>query len=305
MEWQQGVAAYTTEGRTAGSSTQSTGYRLLDPVGRHQFPSRRSRSPVWSLCDTLSARPWPRLVLGVSLWTAVFLPPHTPLSALAIDGRAVNQYGRAAYPATRDLHPPHPAPAPAAVSPVQPPARTAPSPAGQPPLPLLPVSESPESQARPDQPLTTVGALLANYSNVIAALLGALVGIIGTVLGVILANRATAKTNKERRVLELSTFYLTNVYPKEARALGVFLGCNPTRDRIADTRYVGNWFDMYAALATEGGLDKSLRKHIGLDHRVTNFWHEYQEYRAKCSTDAIDGENTWQNIRVLVDRDEC
>ena len=141
--------------------------------------------------------------------------------------------------------------------------------------------------------------LMANTDSSIVA---AIVGVVGTLSGVAVATFATTRANKERRTMDLFTTYLNEVYPKEGVAIGVLDAqpdCTLTDDQIDDTRYVGNWFDIYAALAIKRALSKSLCKRVKLEERVKNFWCKYQHSHVKRQIDGQNCQEEWLNMQKL------
>lgn len=135
----------------------------------------------------------------------------------------------------------------------------------------------------------------------IIKLVGTLDGVVGAVLGAIvgavLASRFLKKSDRERRTIDLFTSYQKEVYPKYAVALDVFKKeAEVPAQEVNDTKFVGNWFDVYAALRLEGGLSRSLSKRIGLDVEARKFWCCLNASKVK---DKISS-NGWPNLCQLV-----
>ena len=135
-------------------------------------------------------------------------------------------------------------------------------------------------------------------STAVAAFVAAMLGLFGTLVGVFSGILYTRKANKKRRTIDLFTAYLNEVYPKEGGAIYVLrLNRKLCVAEIDQTQYVGNWFDMYAALAIERSLTNSLCSRFGLEERLKEFWHEYKHSKVKGQ---IGGKGTWPNIEALV-----
>ena len=141
------------------------------------------------------------------------------------------------------------------------------------------------------------------HPSIIAGMLGAAV----TLIGVFIGTWATRRVNKESRTTELFASYLKDVYPKEGDAFDALKKTTtPTRAEQDSTRYVGNWFDVYSALALNGSLSSSLRKKIGLDENVRAFWDKFSTSEVK--SDCIGGEDwtsAWPNMKALAERKHC
>ena len=127
----------------------------------------------------------------------------------------------------------------------------------------------------------------------------------GTLLGAFVGVWYAMKANKERRTMELTMWYLKEVYPKEGRARGVLDLCKCRTlklDEIDGVRYVGDWFDVYAALATTRSLSRRLRKRTGLDKIVGSFWDQYRGSAVQRKIVDEDPRETWPNIDRLARR---
>ena len=101
--------------------------------------------------------------------------------------------------------------------------------------------------------------------------------------------------------MNLIMVYLKDVYPKESVALGVLQ--DSVRDSLTpatvnNVRFVGDWFDVYAALALERGLSEKLRQRVGLDGRLRCF---RVCFHASVSKDQINPDG-WSNIEEFVTR---
>ena len=139
-------------------------------------------------------------------------------------------------------------------------------------------------------------------ADILGPLLAALAGSLsGAAVGIWHSKR----TERERRTVDIFTFYQQDVFPKQGKAMGVlqFRGCAgsiPLQD-IKDTIYVGNWFNFYAALALErGALNKSLRRKIDIDEGVRVFWEAH-----KCATPKVRsrvGGDRWPYMKQLTER---
>ena len=89
------------------------------------------------------------------------------------------------------------------------------------------------------------------------------------------------------------------MYSKEGTALGVLqdgVQESLTPAKVNNVRFVGDWFNVYAALALERGLSKKLRRRVGLDNRVQCFRSSFHASAIKHKINP-DG---WSNIEEFV-----
>lgn len=114
----------------------------------------------------------------------------------------------------------------------------------------------------------------------------------GAIVGVLHSQRA----NRKSCMIEQIASYRQDVFPKEPFALGT-LSCgfpagDGARAKEKEVRFVGNWFDAYAALALSGALDHRLRTRFGVDERVLNFWKMFEKSGVKKTISPSD----WPNM---------
>lgn len=137
--------------------------------------------------------------------------------------------------------------------------------------------------------------------DVLAALLGAGGSLLGASVGAAIGIWHSKTANKERRTMDLFESYQNEVFPKQGTARAVLsFGEKPdklSKDALDDTRFVGNWYDVYAALALERGLSSSLRKRLGIDNSVRRFWYMYCRSRFR----EVVKPDEWPNIQQFVE----
>lgn len=137
--------------------------------------------------------------------------------------------------------------------------------------------------------------------TVLAALIGVTGSLLGASVGAAIGIWYAKVSNRERRTMDLFASYQNDVFPKQgmARAALSFAGEPedlPKQER-EQAKFVGNWYDVYAALALEGGLSPALRARLRIDSSVIRFWCQYSRSRFKEVVEPKE----WPNMRKLVE----